>query len=181
MSKKVLDILKRKFGDAIEATHSDCGDDTACVKRESLLDICEFLKESDDTAFDHPIDVTCVDYLTYPEPRPFATRFAVVYHLRSMRHNHRVRLKVAVPEDDAVVDSVASIWKGLVWFEREVFDMFGVRFNGHPDLRRLLTYPEFVGHPLRKDYPRRGYQPTIPMPTVKGDPVPGVHFDSDEE
>jgi NADH-quinone oxidoreductase subunit C len=85
-----------------------------------------------------------------------------------------VRLKVPVREDDCVVPTATGVFKGFDWFEREVFDMFGVRFDGHPNLRRILNYPEFVGHPLRKDYPRRGHQPLIDMPRLEADPVPGL-------
>jgi len=181
MSEKVLAALKNKFADAVLETHSFRGDDTAVVKRESIVDVCTFLKESPDAAFDMPIDVTCVDYSAYPERAADSARFVVVYHLRSASLNHRIRLKVPLREDDAAVDSVTGVWKGVVWFEREVYDMFGVKFNGHPDLRRLLLYPEFQGNPLRKEYPVRGYQPPMDMPTLRGDPIPGVTGDEEDE
>ncbi len=181
MSKKALDMLQRKFGNAIAAVHSERGDDTAVVQRSHIVDVCRYLKETPELAFDMPLDVTAVDYLTYPEPKPCPTRFEVVYHLRSVEHRTRVRLKVQL--DDAVpsVDSVTSVYEGLRGFAREAYDMFGIQFKGHPDLRRILLYPEFQGHPLRKDYPVRGYQPPMEMPTVKGDPVPGVHTSMEEE
>ncbi len=181
MSEKVLKTLKNKFADAVLDTHSFRGDDTAIVKRDSIVEMCTFLKESPDTAFDMPIDVTCVDYSAYPESRDATARFMVVYHLRSNSLNHRIRLKVPLEEDDAVVDSVAGVWRGVTWFEREVYDMFGVKFHGHPDLRRLLLYPEFQGHPLRKEYPVRGYQPPMDMPTLNGDPIPGATVDEEDE
>ena len=180
MSEKVLAALKIKFADAVLDSHSFRGDDTAVVKRESIVDVCTFLKESPDAAFDMPIDVTCVDYSTYSAPAVNTARFMVVYHLRSTSRNHRIRLKVPLRDDDPAVDSVTGVWKGVVWLEREVYDMFGVKFNGHPDLRRLLLYPEFQGHPLRKEYPVRGYQPPMDMPTLKGEPIPGVTVDEED-
>jgi NADH-quinone oxidoreductase subunit C len=169
----VLDILKAKFGGAILAVETARGEDAFVVEPGRLLDVSRFLKGDQQTAFDHPIDATCVDYSAHPEPRPYATRFVTVVHLRSTTLGHRIRVKVPVPDTDLCVDSVSPVWKGLLWFEREIHDMFGIRFRGHPDLRRLLLYPEFVGYPLRKDYPRRAYQPTIDMPTLNGDPLPG--------
>jgi len=111
-------------------------------------------------AFDVLIDLTAVDYLKYPG-REDGPRFEVVYHLYSITHNHRLRLKVRVDEDDASVPSAVALWPIANWLERETWDMFGVRFEGHPDLRRLLMYEEFVGHPLRKDYPINRRQPLI--------------------
>jgi NADH-quinone oxidoreductase subunit C len=111
-------------------------------------------------AFDMLMDLTAVDYLTYPG-REDGPRFEVVYHLYSLAHNHRVRIKTRVDEDDAVVPSAVGLWPSANWFEREVWDMFGVRFSGHPNLMRLLLYEEFVGHPLRKDYPIDRRQPLI--------------------
>jgi NADH-quinone oxidoreductase subunit C len=105
-------------------------------------------------------DLTAVDYLRYPG-REDGPRFEVVYHLYSLRHNHRLRVKVRLDEDDAVVPTATSLWPIANWLEREVWDMFGIRFDGHPDLRRLLMYEEFVGHPLRKDYPIDRRQPLI--------------------
>ena len=110
--------------------------------------------------FDMLSDLTAVDYLKFPG-REDGPRFEVVYHLYSLPHNHRVRLKVRLDEDDPVVTSAVSVWPIADWLEREVWDMFGVRFAGHPDLRRLLMYEEFVGHPLRKDYPINRRQPLI--------------------
>ncbi|MBM4353138.1 MAG: NADH-quinone oxidoreductase subunit C [Deltaproteobacteria bacterium] len=179
MSISLLNSISSRFGSAIRSVHSDRGDHTAVVDRTRLKDVCLFLRDDAGAAMDQPIDLTAVDYRTFEGARPQEERFAVVIHLRSLKHGHRLRLRVPVPENDPVVPSTTAVWKGLVWFEREVFDMFGIRFDGHPDLRRLLLYPEFVGHPLRKDYPLRGYQPTIPMPTLpRGDRVPG---DSTEE
>ena len=99
---------------------------------------------------------TGVDYLGFPG-RSVKERFEVVYHLYSLKAGHRLRVKVPVPQEDPTVDSLVPLWKGANWLEREVWDMFGIRFHGHPDLRRVLLYEEFEGHPLRKDYPL-GYE-----------------------
>lgn len=175
MAKAVLEELKARFPDAVLATCSEHGDDAVVLRRESLLEVARYLKESPTCCFEMPLDVTAVDYRDYPEPKPCSERFEVVVHVRSLALKHWLRIKVAVPENDPVVASLMPVWKGVNWFEREVFDMFGIRFEGHPDLRRVLMYPEFVGHPLRKDYPLRGYQPPMEMPTLKGDPVPGLN------
>jgi NADH-quinone oxidoreductase subunit C len=106
------------------------------------------------------MDLTAVDYLRYPG-REDGRRYEVVYHLYSTREHHRVRVKVALEEDRAVVPTAVPVWAAANWFEREVWDMFGIRFAGHPDLRRLLLYEEFQGHPLRKDYPVNRRQPLI--------------------
>jgi len=108
-------------------------------------------------------DLTAVDYLKYPGHAD-GPRFEVVYHLYSLAHNHRLRLKVKVDEDDPVVPTAVDLWPIANWLEREVWDMFGVRFADHPDLRRLLMYEEFVGHPLRKEYPIDRRQPLIGPP-----------------
>jgi NADH-quinone oxidoreductase subunit C len=107
------------------------------------------------------IDLTCVDRLGIRGGDPEAPRFDVVVHLYSVAHKHRVRLYCGVNEDDAWVDTLVGVWAGADWFEREAYDLYGVRFKGHPDLRRILMYPEFVGHPLRKDYPKEKRQPLV--------------------
>ena len=150
--------LQNKFGAAILATHDFRGDETVGVKRESLIEILKTLKV--DPAFDFNVlmDLTAVDYQTFGEPRP---RFEVVYHLYSLSKNHRLRVKVPVEEKDASVPSATGIWPAADWYEREIWDMFGIRFQGHPNLKRILMYEEFVGHPLRKDYPVNKRQPLI--------------------
>jgi NADH-quinone oxidoreductase subunit C len=151
----VLDRLLERFGEIVEETHSYRGDDTAIVNRDALLDVLRFLRDEPGLSFEFLMDVTAVDYLG-KDPR-----FEVVYHLYSFSGNMRVRIKVGVPEGDPFVESATSIWKGANWFEREVWDMYGIRFKDHPDLRRILMYEEFEGHPLRKDYPIDGRQPTV--------------------
>ncbi len=114
------------------------------------------LRDDPETRFDRLVDLTAVDYLGR------TPRFEVVYQLHSLTHGHALRVKVPVTDDDPVVPTASGVWKAALWAEREVWDMYGVRFAGHPDLRRILMYPEFVGHPLRKDYPVRQRQPLVP-------------------
>jgi NADH-quinone oxidoreductase subunit C len=152
--------LRERFGAAVVETHDQHGDETAVVRRESLVDVLRHCRDAPALAFEVLMDLTAVDYLKFPG-REDGPRFEVVYHLYSLTHNHRLRLKVRVEEDDAVVPTAVPLWPIADWLEREVWDMFGVRFEGHPDLRRLLLYEEFVGHPLRKDYPINRRQPLI--------------------
>jgi NADH-quinone oxidoreductase subunit C len=153
MSKLALDRLKERFGDAVTATHSRLGDDTAVVTRDKIIDVLGFLRDNPELRFNMCSDLTCVDYF------PRAPRFEVVYHLYSIPHKKRVRVKVQLTEEDPSIPTSVSLWSGNNWFEREAYDMFGVRFDGHPDLRRLFMYPSFEGHALRKDYPKDRRQP----------------------
>jgi NADH-quinone oxidoreductase subunit C len=156
----ILDELRARFGGAVLETHEHRGDHTAIVERDAIRDVLAFCRDSTALAFDVLMDLTAVDYAKFPG-REDGPRFEVVYHLYSIAHNHRLRVKVPVDEDDARVRSAVPLWPIANWFEREVWDMFGIRFDGHPDLRRLLMYEEFVGHPLRKDYPINRRQPLI--------------------
>jgi NADH-quinone oxidoreductase subunit C len=158
VSQLVLDKLKEHFGTAILATHSQLGDDTAVIEPTHWKAVCKFLREDTALDFDLPVDLCGVDY---PNRVP---RMEVVMHLYSITKRHRIRLKARVGDEDmngAELDSVTSIWAGMNWLEREVFDMSGVRFRGHPDLRRILTYPEFEGHPLQRTYPADRTQPLV--------------------
>ena len=156
----ILADLRERFGAAVVETHDQHGDDTAVVHREALVSILRHCREAPALAFDMLTDLTAVDYLKFPG-REDGPRFEVVYHLYSLRLNHRLRVKVRLEEDDAVVPTAVLLWPIANWLEREVWDMFGIRFDGHPDLRRLLMYEEFEGHPLRKDYPINRRQPLI--------------------
>ncbi len=118
------------------------------VTREKIRDILEYIKKTPTLDFDYLIDLTAVDYLGFREPR-----FDVVYNLMSIKYRHRVRIKAQVPEQGCCIRSVADLWKTADWFERECFDMFGIQFKGHPDLRRILMPEDWNGFPLRKDYP----------------------------
>ena len=156
----ILLRVTQRFGSRVLETHDRLGDHTAVVEREALLEVLAFLRDESPLWFNMLTDLTAVDYQKFPG-REDGPRFEVVYHLYSVPHNHRVRIKTVVEEDDAVVPSAVSLWPIANWFEREVWDMFGIRFSGHPDLRRLLLYEEFQGHPLRKDYPIERRQPLI--------------------
>jgi NADH-quinone oxidoreductase subunit C len=169
VSQLVLDKLKERFGAAILETHSDFGDDTALVDAAQWKAIGTFLRQDPALDFDMPVDMCGVDY---PNRLP---RMEVVLHLYSVSKRHRVRLKARVGDEEmegAELDSLVSIWPGLDWLEREVFDMSGVRFRGHPDLRRILMYPEFEGHPLQKTYPAERTQPLVPYRTEEEAGIP---------
>ena len=156
----ILERLRSRFGAAVVETHAHRGDHTAVVERAAIVDVLRFCRDEAELGFDMLSDLTAVDFLKFPG-REDGPRFEVVYHLYSLAHNHRVRLKVRVDEDDVLVPTAVSLWPIANWLEREVWDMFGIRFDGHPDPRRLLMYDEFVGHPLRKDYPINRRQPLI--------------------
>jgi len=141
--------------DAVVETHAMHGDATAIVARERLVEVMTFLRDDPVTQFEMLCDLTAVDYLGR-DPR-----FEVVYHLYSLDKNHRLRIKVGVSEGEPAVDSIHSVWPSANWLEREVWDMYGIDFRGHGDLRRLLLYEEFEGHPLRKDYPKERRQPLV--------------------
>ena len=160
MSERVLTVLKEKFGDSIVETHSFLGDDTAVVAPAVWKEVCSFLRTDPQMAFDMFVDLCGVDY-----PDREQGRFEVVLHLYSTSRRHRVRLKSRVGDqegDGAEIDSICEVWSGANWFEREAYDLMGITFKGHPDLRRILMYPEFEGHPLRKDYPVEQRWPLVP-------------------
>lgn len=123
------------------------------IEPERLVEVLRFLRDDPRTSFEQLCDLTCVDYLNFPGA---TDRYGVIYSLLSLTHNHRLWVKCFVNDPDPRVPSVVSIWPGADWLEREVFDMFGVVFEGHQDLRRILTWDGFEAHPLRKDYPLRG-------------------------
>lgn len=117
------------------------------VRRDRISELLGFLHGNEELSFDYLQDLCGVDYLGRKTPR-----FEVVYHLYSIRNRHAIRIRAEVPEDDPVIDSVVPIWQGANWHERECFDLIGIRFKGHPDLRRILLPEDWEGHPLRKDY-----------------------------
>jgi NADH-quinone oxidoreductase subunit C len=147
--------LLQDLPDAVRETHAQLGDATALVDPGRILDVLRLLRDDSQLAFDVLSDVTAVDYL------PRRPRFEVVYHLYSIPHNWRVRIKAPVEEGDARIASAVPLYASAEWMEREVWDLYGIRFDGHPDLRRLLLYDEFEGHPLRKDYPKERRQPLV--------------------
>jgi NADH-quinone oxidoreductase subunit C len=169
VSQVVLDKLRERFGAAVLETHANYGDDTAVVDRSVWKAVGKFLREEPALDFDMPVDLCGVDY---PNRTP---RMEVVLHLYSVSKGHRVRVKTRVGDEEmegAEIDSLVGIWPGLNWLEREVFDMSGVRFRGHPDLRRILMYPEFEGHPLQKTYPAQRTQPLVEYRTPDEAGVP---------
>ncbi|WP_306752109.1 NADH-quinone oxidoreductase subunit C [Paracoccus actinidiae] len=147
---QLAEHIKLRRGDEILETHVAFGELTVTASLSGLVDLIEFLRSDNSCRFSTLVDMTAVDY---PER---AQRFDVVWHLLSMYQNHRIRVKVAIREDE-IVPSLVRIYPCANWFEREVFDMFGILFSGHPDLRRILTDYGFSGFPLRKDFPTTGY------------------------
>lgn len=186
MAKQVLDALLAKFPTAIEKTESQHGDEIAWIQKDQLVAVATWLKDDPAMAFDSPVFVTAIDRLDWrPVGVPPSThwtedkpRFEVCYQLRSSQHKHRIRLKIAVLEQDGHCPSLATLWPAFDWQERETFDMYGIRFDGHPDLRRIFLYEEFVGYPLRKDYPKEKRQPLVrrddlPINPIKAGVKPG--------
>lgn len=165
MAQKIVERLVGQFGDKIVAHGEAYGNTWVQVLPQDLTDIATFLRDAPDLAMDMPIDCTAVDYLGLRTPR-----YEVVYHLYATTLHHRLRIKLALDESDLTCPSLTPIWPGMNWHEREAWDLYGVRFSGHPDLRRVLMYEEFVGHPLRRDYPIDKRQPLVPERQVR--PIP---------
>jgi NADH-quinone oxidoreductase subunit C len=149
---KVAKLLQEKFGEAVESYYERLKEVSVYLKREQLLEICQFLHDDPAMRFNLLSDLTGVDLGLEAEPR-----FEVVYQLNSLPHRTLLRLKVRVSEDDCCVPTVSTIWKTAGWHERETYDLVGIKFDGHPDLRKILTPEDLEGHPLRKDFPLRGY------------------------
>ncbi len=146
----LVERLKEKFPQAVEETVYFRSEHTVRIAREHLLEVSRFLKEDPEYGFNFLSDLCGVDYMGR-EPR-----FEVVYHLYSMEHKHRLRMKVSLAEGDLTIPTVTPVWKTANWHERECFDLLGIIFTNHPDMRRILTPEGFTDHPLRKDFPLRG-------------------------
>jgi NADH-quinone oxidoreductase subunit C len=159
-SSLLADLATRK-PEAIMDTAEVGGELTARVNPSALVDVCLLLRDDPAFAFDFLMDLTAVDYIGS------VPRFEVVYHLYSTARNHRLRLKVRVPEDAPRVPTVTTVWRGANWLERETWDMYGIHFEGHPKLTRIYLYEEFQGHPLRKDYPKEKRQPLVTRADVE--------------
>ena len=142
--------LKERFPESILDVSSFRGEITLHVRAGDILPVCRFLYDDPDLSFDYLTDLCGVDH------HPQEPRFQVVYHLCAMKSRSRLRVKVSLPDGAPRIASVVSVWKAANWLERETFDMFGITFVDHPDLRRILLAPDWEGHPLRKDYPLRG-------------------------
>ena len=150
--------LESELGDAIQSLKRDRGELTVTVAAERYLQVARVLQDSPALKFEQLMDLCGVDYSGYKDMPWEGPRYAVVSHLLSLTHNWRVRLKVFAPDDDMpVVASVNYIWAAANWFEREAFDLYGIIFDGHLDLRRILTDYGFIGHPMRKDFPTTGH------------------------
>ncbi len=153
---KLGERIRERFGDRITSAHVALGELTVVIEKDCVIPVTEALRDDNDFAFEELIDVCGVDYSEYGNGDWEGPRYAVVYHLLSVSNNHRMRLKVYLDGEPPIVDSVVGIWASANWFEREAFDLFGIVFEGHPDLRRILTDYGFVGHPFRKDFPLIG-------------------------
>ncbi len=179
MSQKVLDGLLKHHGSAVERTGSQHGDEIAWIKRDQLVEVAKWLKTDPSMLFDAPVFVTAIDWLDYrPLNRPPSEawaegkpRFTVCYQLRSQTHRYRIRLEIELPETDPRLPSLSSLWPAFDWQERETFDMYGIKFDAHPDLRRIYMYEEFVGYPLRKDYPKEKRQPLVRRDDLPLNPI----------
>ena len=146
--RAIAELIQSKFKPEV-AEITEFGDQVSVlVNKTRILEIMSFLRNSSELYFDYLTDLCGVDYQGRKNER-----FEVVYHLRSILHNHCIRIKAAIPEKDCKIDSVVRIWAGANWHERECFDMYGISFTGHPDLRRILMPEDWEGNPLRKDYP----------------------------
>jgi len=158
VNESLVESLKSDLNIAEESLRCDLDEVTLTLAASSLSKSMSVLRDAPKLKFDLLIDVCGVDYADHPDKHQLKSRFAVIYHLLSIDLNHRIRIRVFCEDDEQpVVTSVVDIWAGANWFERETFDLYGIVFDGHPDLRRLLTDYGFVGHPLRKDFPLSGH------------------------
>ncbi len=144
-----INKLREKFSEAILEVKTFRDETTVLIAKKDLLRVCQFLASDPDLQFNLLTDLCGVDHL------PETPRFEIVYHLCSLKNNQRLRIKTRVEEGEPV-PSVESVWKVANWYEREVYDLFGIPFENHPDLRRILLWDGYQGHPLRKDYPTEG-------------------------
>ncbi|MBK8162431.1 MAG: NADH-quinone oxidoreductase subunit C [Gammaproteobacteria bacterium] len=148
--------VRQRFGGAIDSCVLALGELTVEVAPAQLFETCRALHDEPEFAFRQLIDLCGVDYLDYGDGTRGGPRYAAVYHLLSIDHNRRIRLRAWLDDDYPRVDSVIGVWAAANWYEREAFDLFGILFDGHPDLRRILTDYGFIGHPFRKDFPLSG-------------------------
>lgn len=154
-SLQIAKMIEEKFPGQVLATTVYAGQVGVTVKKDLIKDICLFLRDEPSLRMDHLADLTAVDFSRYPGDT--GPRFEIVYNMISTLHRHRIRVKARVPEEDPRIDTVSSIWQTANWHERETFDLMGIIFDGHPDLRRILLPEDWEGHPLRKEYPLKGY------------------------
>jgi NADH-quinone oxidoreductase subunit C len=196
MSQALVTLLKEKFGAAVTGTLSHRGDEVVTVARESLVEVLQFLRDDAEQDYKLLSQIAAVDMLTFATEKtgggsigsgevpaytrshqgPREPRFYLSYNLYSVTKKHRLRVRVEVRSDDAKVPTITSLYLTADWWERYCWDMMGIEFTGHPNLQRLLMYPEFVGHPLRKDYPIQRRQPLVhehDFPDLVRGPGPG--------
>src|SRR5574341_186150 len=145
-------LIRTRFAKTIEEIIEAIGEITVVAKREGLVEVMTWLRDEPGLRFNYLSHIGGVDLGEFANPR-----FAIAYQLYSLDHNHRLRVKVFLEEDDARLPTMWNVWKASNWLEREIYDMFGVTFEGHPDLRRILMPADYEGHPLRKDFPIKGY------------------------
>ena len=168
-SQELLDSFSKSFAEKFQSKTEFRGETTVAIAASDLRDIAKFCR--DELAFDYLIDVTSIDNFG-EEPR-----FEVVYHLYSMRHGVHLRFKLKVPEEAGAIDTVSDIWPTANWHEREAYDMMGIKFNGHPDLRRILMWDGYPYFPLRKDFPLEGLPSEMPdVAFTKVTPMEGGPF-----
>jgi NADH-quinone oxidoreductase subunit C len=160
MSQAVVDRINAQFGERVLETSDAFGDHEVVIGLKDWVEVAQFIKDDDDLQMDHFIDLTAIDY-----PERETARFDLVLMTRSSVTCARIRLRAYVKDGEEPA-TLSGIWSGADWAEREVWDMFGIKFAGHPDMRRILLYEEFVGHPLRKDYPIDKAQPLVPYREV---------------
>jgi NADH-quinone oxidoreductase subunit C len=158
MNERILEMLKAQVADSIVSSQEFRGDLTIVVRKDDIVKVSTFLRDTTELAFDMVIDLCGVDLYTPGD------RFEVVYNLYSTRNKKYVRLKVQVPGENPEVPTVTGVWEGANWHERETFDMYGIDFTGHPDLRRMYMPEDFEYYPLRKDFPLMGIPDSIPLP-----------------
>ncbi|TDR78411.1 NADH-quinone oxidoreductase subunit C [Paludibacterium purpuratum] len=150
--------VEQVMGDKLVSASLSLDELSIVCKAADLVDVAQTLRDHPSLAFEQCVDLCGVDYLTYKDSAWDGARFAAVYHLLSIKHNARLRLRAFAEDDDfPVLPSVVNVWNAANWYEREAFDLFGIVFEGHPDLRRLLTDYGFIGHPFRKDFPLSGH------------------------
>ncbi len=196
MSQALVDLVRERFPDAVVSSHSTRGDEVVVLKREHLVSVVGFLRNDPAANMKLLSQIVAIDMLTYrsemtgggsiasneapaydlQKKQLVEPRYYVAYNLYSVTSKKRLRLHVQLRSDDLKVPSITSLYRTANWWERYCFDMMGIEFTGHPDLTRILLYPEFVGHPLRKDYPVRKRQPLVPeleFPDLVRGPGPG--------
>lgn len=152
--EEIAEKIQERWPDEVIGVYHFAGQGNVIVKRKKIVDICRFLRDEPGLEFDYLSDLAGADY---PDRSFEEGRFEVVYNLYSIKLNHRIRIKVPLPEDDPVVESVVGLWVTADWHEREAFDLMGIRFNNHPNLTRILMPDDYQWHPLRKEFPVKGY------------------------